>query len=641
MQKILLFFALCCSVGLSAQDKLNIYSLPVNPTLTENANAIIREEIVKIEVVAIDEVHIYSKKTVTVLNENGDQLAFVGDAYDNSSEINNQRALVYDSQGNKIKEVKKKHFQDRSLVDSGTLYNDNRLSYFDYTPRAYPYTIVYESMIEKESTIFLNSWRPVTSHHLSVEKSSYSIKNPAGIPLRVKESNFEGANIISKGTELEPKYILENFPAVEYEKLSPSLESFTPNVQVALNNFSLVGVEGNGTNWQELGKWEYDNLLKGRNELSESTVAKVKMLTAEAASDVEKARIIYNYVQENSRYISVQLGIGGWSPAPASEVDQLKYGDCKGLTNYTKALLDSQNIPSYYAVVIAGEEQESLDPEFASMKGNHVILNLPQEGEDIWLECTSQTYPFNYLGDFTDNRNVLLVKPEGGEIVKTKSYTASENLRESYSKIILNEDGSFSAALERNSYGVPYGNIYGISRAVSKDQEVYYKSILGHLRNLDIQRIEFDNDRDNQQFTETVELSGEGYASMAGQRMLLPLNFLNAGTYDLPRKENRVQPLEITRGLSFKDYVEIELPQGYELEALPESVKLKNTYGSFSFDVIETKREGRKLLVAERTYTLNEGIWPAAEYSQYRNFMNSIDSYSNLKAVIVAAELNN
>ncbi len=636
MQKIFFIFALCCSVGLSAQD-FNLSGFSIDSLLTENANAVVREKIIEIEIAAVDKVYIHTKTTITVLNEKGDRYAFVGNSYDKNRKINNQRAVVYDQLGNEVRVVKKRDFHDRSLVDAGTLYDDNRLSYFSYTPGSYPYTIVYESMVEKENTIFLDSWNPVVDYHLSVESATFSIKNPAGIALRIKESNFEGANISKEGTALEPVYMLKNFPAEEYEKLSPSLEESVPGVQVALNDFSLVGVKGSSTTWEELGKWQYENLLKGRNELSEATVAKIKMLTAGANSDLEKAKIIYDYVQNNSRYISVQLGIGGWSPAEASEVDQLKYGDCKGLTNYTKALLDSQNIPSYYAVVIAGEEQESLDADFSSMKGNHVILNLPQEGEDVWLECTSQTLPFNYLGDFTDNRNVLLVKPEGGEIVKTKSYSASENLRETSSRVVLNKDGSFSAAVERRSYGVPYGNIYGISTATSQDQQVYYKSMLSHLRNLNIENIQFNNDREKQEFKESFALSGEGFASRAGQRLLLPLNFFQVNTYDLPRSVKRKKPLEINRGLSFKDHVELELPQGYELEALPENVKVENAYGSFSFDVMETQKEGKKILVAERAYVINEGSWPAEEYSKFREFMNSIETYSNLKAVIVAA----
>mgnify|MGYP001126063175 FL=1 len=97
------------------------------------------------------------------------------------------------------------------------------------------------------------------------------------------------------------------------------------------------------------------------------------------------------------RYISVQIGIGGWKPISAEEVDENKYGDCKGLTNYTKALLRTVGIESNYCVVSAGSEIKDISEDFPSMQGNHVILNIPQEGKsDLWLECTSQDTPFNF-----------------------------------------------------------------------------------------------------------------------------------------------------------------------------------------------------------------------------------------------------
>ena len=53
---------------------------------------------------------------------------------------------------------------------------------------------------------------------------------------------------------------------------------------------------------------------------------------------IEKAKIVYKYMQEKTRYISVQVGIGGFKPMLAKDVDRLGYGDCKALSNYTKAL---------------------------------------------------------------------------------------------------------------------------------------------------------------------------------------------------------------------------------------------------------------------------------------------------------------
>src|SRR5690606_27757149 len=85
-------------------------------------------------------------------------------------------------------------------------------------------------------------------------------------------------------------YSLKNIPAYKREYLSPGLENFVPQVRVALNEFSLVGVKGKAANWQEFGKWQFDYLLAGKNKLPENTVKKITTLLQDAGSDIEKAK---------------------------------------------------------------------------------------------------------------------------------------------------------------------------------------------------------------------------------------------------------------------------------------------------------------------------------------------------------------
>lgn len=608
----------------------------IDTPLKENANAVVREQVLSISILAIDKMRMNTRKVITILNEKGDRFAFAGDFYSDNIKIREQNLLILDKYGAEIKRFKSKHFDDRSAISSGTLYSDTRVSYAEFTPHEYPYTIVYESEVETNSTIFLPDWKPVRGFNVSVEKSTYQVLNPANLEYRFQERNLDSLELEKENSGSALTYSLTNFPAYKFEPLSPSLENFTPQLQVALNEFSLVGVTGSGATWEEFGKWQYDNLLAGRNSLPASTVNKISILTAGAKDNVEKAKIIYDYVQQNSRYISVQLGIGGWEPISAEEVDKVKYGDCKGLTNYTKALLDSQDIISYYAVVYSGEEKKDIDPEFVSIQGDHVILNVPQEsGEDIWLECTSQTLPFNYLGDFTDDRHVLLVKPEGGEIVKTKTYLPEENVQESRIKVSLKEDGSFTALVERTSKGIPYGNIYGITTATEKDQILYYQKQWGHLKSLNLEKPQFLNDREKHQFTEILSLTGEKYPSKAGNRLLMPLNFLTVETYSIPDRDGRQLPIKISRGTTTLDVFDFELPAGFEPEAIPEAVKIESEFGKFSFDPKLVEIEGKKMISVERSYTLNEGIWPAESLQEFREFMYSIHALGNQKAVLV------
>lgn len=606
----------------------------INPQLYTNANAIVRNEAVEISVLGVDKMRIKTKRVVTVLNKFGERHLRAYDFYDENIKIKDQEARVYDSNGKQIERIKERGFINRSLIGSGTLYSDNRLSYLNYTLKDYPTTIVYESEVETNSTIFLRSWRPLRNYNLSVEESSYRLINPEAIPMRFEERNLEDLELQKNTGEYELTYKAKNIPALKKEVLSPDILSFTPQVLVALNKFSLVGVKGEATNWKELGKWQYDYLLQDKMELPQETIAKIAKLTAQASSAKEKARIIYNYVQENTRYISVQLGIGGWEPMSATQVDELGYGDCKALTNYTKALLDSQNIPSYYTVIYGGE-RNNIDPDFASMQGNHVILNLPLPDEEVWLECTSQTTPFNYLGDFTDDRKALKITPDGGEIVTTPNYSTAVNLKESFSEIKLDVNGGFTANFKRKQTGVPYGEMYGIYNIKKAHQKTHYLEQWGHLKGLIIEDISFKNNRDSVLFVEKLALKGVKLASKAGKRLLLPVNFMPLKLYELPRSKARQLPVVIERGATYKDVFEYKLPKGFNIEAMPEAINMKNEFGNFS--LVTSIIEGTEpVLKVKRLLVLKQGSWKSEKYQAYREFMNKINTYTNQKAVLVS-----
>ncbi|MFZ0489984.1 MAG: DUF3857 domain-containing transglutaminase family protein [Salegentibacter sp.] len=618
----------------------NYPATSIDEELAANAYAVIRENSVEIEVADIDQLLIKKKLVVTVLNEKGDDYVAAYDFYDENSEIKHQRAYIYDKNGEEIEKIKQKDFRDQSRVGSSELYSDDRVSYLVYTPRSYPYTVVYESEVEKESTLLLPPLYPFWSYNVSAENCSYKLVNPQHYPIRFKEKNMDSLEVVRHNSEFELAYTIKNIPAFKKEPLSPSLAELLPKVEVSLDHFSLMGVEGQAANWKEFGKWQYEHLLQGRQELPTATVQKVAALTAAAKTDREKAKIIYHYMQENTRYISVQLGIGGWKPMEASEVDRLGYGDCKALVNYTRALLQSQNIASNYAIVYSGKDQKGIDPEFSSLQGDHVILNIPQADEDIWLECTSQTMPFNFLGDFTDNRDVLLVKPDGGEIVKTPEYAAADNLKQTNCSISLSDDGSYTAEMERKSKGVPYDRIYPLMRQKEDVRTMYYKENWGHLHDLKILKMDFENDRDNKVFTEKLQLEGQKLASKAGKRLLLSLNFLLPDIYHLQRDGDRKRSFQISRGQTREESFIYQLPQGFEVEALPESFAAESEFGKFSIEIEKKEREGSNVIEVKRHYVLNAGTWPAEKYQDFRKFMDQINMKCNRKAVIVVNQPN-
>ena len=420
-------FLLLTSLNVISQDN-SLAVTQISDELKKNANAVVRLSSLDIVIEKKNKMTFTYKRVVTVQNEKGNRFVEAYAGYDNQLKIRKIEAIVFDEYGEEIKKIKKRDFIDQSAVDGGTLYSDSRVLYMPYMPTSYPYTVSFSYEMETQNTAFIPSWRPITGYYVSTEKDSYKLKDLAKLGIRYKTKNFEGYNINTKNNDTTLEFYLSEIKAKKPEQLSPVLSKMTPQGMVAVNQFYYYGYNGFASNWKEFGDWMIASLLKGRNTVSNETIGIIKKLVTGIENPLERAQKVYEYVQNNTRYISVQVGIGGVQPIPASEVDRLKYGDCKGLTNYTQALLTVANVPSYYSVVQSGEEIVDFDPEFASIEqGNHIILAIPNGDELTWIDCTSQVYPFGFIGDFTDNRNVLLVKEGESEIVKTTFYADNIN----------------------------------------------------------------------------------------------------------------------------------------------------------------------------------------------------------------------
>src|SRR5690606_35229160 len=129
-------------------------------------------------------------------------------------------------------------------------------------------------------------------------------------------------------------------------------------------------------------------------------------------------------------------------------------------------------------------------------------------------------------------------------------------------------------------------------RQTKEDQQLFYQKNWGHLRDLELDGMNFTNNRKNPEFIEELRLSGQRYASRAGNRILLPLHFLNPSTYDLPNDSNRKLPLEIQRGRTYKETFSFILPAGFEPESVPENASISNEFGTFSTQIHVLEEKG-------------------------------------------------
>lgn len=619
---LILFFAMTTNA-----QEIQYTTLTIPDNLKENANACVRLNNVEITINSRKSMTIKTTRVVSVLNEYG--LKHIGAREYNKVKV--AEAVVYNSFGKEIKKIRKKDFKE-ILVSEGSIITDNKMFYLDYTPTEYPFTIVYTSETETSNTAFIPTWSPFEDVLASVEKTSVKINFLSDLGFKYKEFNFGNQVIDKVETANNITFSAENVTAIRNEDYSPFYTKFIPYVMFGLDNFYLEGVEGTAKTWKEFGQWMNTNLLEGTNEISPETQAKIKALVGDEKDPIKISKIVYQYVQGKTRYVSIQLGIGGWKPMLAKDVDRLGYGDCKALTNYTRALLKVVGVPSYYTIVYGDYQKRDLNTEFVSIQGNHVILGIPVNEQIYWLECTSQIHPFGFQGEFTDDRKVLIITPEGGKIVKTKEYVANENTQITSGSYVLTSDGSISGKLVIKSKGTQYDDKFSRERSSNEDLTKFYKDYFGHINNLKLTKINLTNNKDEVEFAEEIALEANQYANPTGGRLMFAVNAFNQSTRIPQRYRNRNNPFEIQRGFYDEDEVAITLPEGFKIEAKPENFELKETYGHYK---TEYKILDESHVLYKRSLLINGGEYPNTEYEKYRKFREQIAKNDNAKFVLV------
>lgn len=601
-------------------------------SLKLNANAVIRLNDISINITAQNAMTISTKIVTTVLNEYGLRNLSLSDSYDKNRKIVKIQATVLDAFGKEIKTYRKKDFRDVSVADGFSVFNDNRALYLDYTPITYPFTIIFESQIETSNTAFIPSWNPVDDYYVSTEDAKLKIKIPAGLKMNFKELNFSSKYSIDVNTsENEINYAIKNISAKMREELSPSFNKVFPIVIFGLNKFSLEGIDGSANSWKEMGDWFYNKILNGTFDLPQETIDKVKKLVENEKDPIKKAAIIYQYVQDKTRYVSIQEGIGGWKPMNAKDVDKLGYGDCKALTNYTRALLSAVGIESYYCRLYGQSAIREVYTDLVSFQSNHVILAIPNNADYVWLECTSQTQPFGFQGDFTDDRNAFLIKPNGSEIVKTKTFTEKDNLRTSKVNYTISEDGMINANVKMVSYGIQYDNHFKKERLSKVEQIKNYKEEFRNVNNLQVKKIAFSNDKTTIQFTEELELEAQNYAQNTGGKLMFAVNAFSQNSYVPKKYKNRELPFEIDRGYTDEDEILVTLPEGYSIEAKPSNVELSTEFGSYEIKFISADN---KSMLCKRKLILFKGLYENTKFESYRKFRETIAKTDNSKMLI-------
>lgn len=622
------------SFSASAQPKYAVSAIA--PALLKNAHVVKRMDETRFEVKSLTEAVYTRKFALTILDEAGQDAADLVVSYDKLRKISSIEGALYDAAGGQLKKVKGKDINDVSATGDN-LYDDHRVKQFDFHYRGFPYTVEYEIEEAYNHTFYFPDWEPQDDENISVEKSSYTFVAPAGYGLRYKAFNYKGEPVT--GAEKDKKTMrweATNLAAVVQPFAAPAWRELTPTVAFAPSDFAMEGYKGNSASWTEFGKFMYA-LFQGRDKLPEAVQQKVTALTAGLSSPKEKIARLYDYLQQNTRYVSIQLGIGGFQPFDATYVAQKGYGDCKALSNYMYSLLKAAGIKSYPALIRSGRglSAKSLTEDLPSTQFNHVVLFVPLDKDTVWLECTSQDAPAGYSGSFTGNRKALAITEEGGKLVCTPRYGAAENLQVRKLIATVDEEGTLDISSRTSYRAVQQDRIDFLLNNLTKDQVKKMLNEEFELSTYDVNNFSYATLKSSlPEVDENLKINVANYATFSGRRLFLTPNVMNrAGTRHTP-SETRTCDYVFDNPYTDIDSVEISIPTGYKLEAQMPETSIKTAYGTYTASV---KLQGDKIFYYRKIERFS-GRFPAKEGPQIAKFFDDVYKADRARVVLVRTE---
>ncbi len=520
-------------------------------------------------------------------------------------------------------------------VEGGDLITDVKFKVISI-PAAEPGSIVgYEYQTEETPLILQSEWE--FQSRIPAVDTRYSLELPAGWTYVAKWANYPESQPAQTGNRWQ--WALSNVKQIRKEEAMPPVQGvagqmivyFVPPGEKLTNYF---------TNWREMGEW-YRSLTTGRVDASPEIKQTVAKITASSPTTLAKMQAVAQFVQQNLRYVAIELGIGGFQPHSAAETFAHRYGDCKDKTTVTISMLHEIGVESYYVLVNSRRGAVTKDtPPHAAF--NHAIVAIrlpdgvsdpsllatvqhPKYGKLLFFDPTDELTPFGALGSYLQASYGMLVAPDGGELIQLPTQAATTNRIQRTAKLSVDGTGTLKGDVDEVRQGDRAWTERGRLREATKDadrlssiEDILSSSLTGfQITHASIQNIH----ETNLPFGFKYSFVATNYAKNAGGLILVRPRVLGIKSVGFATaKHPREYPFELHAVLLDTDSFDIAIPPGYSIDDLPAPADIDYSFGSYHSSTVV---DGGTIHY-HRSYEIKQLTVPVDQANNVKNFYQII-----------------
>jgi len=543
----------------------------------------------------------------------------------------------------------KRYAKDETIdvaADVNDVYNEYRLKEISAVEAADAGTVFgYTYTIEDRSVFSQDEWGFQES--IPVISSRYSLVLPTG--WRAEGTVFNHSKIEPKVSGNTYTWELANLEAVPNEPLSPSLSDLVARLAIsyypAADNHS-ANIKTFAT-WVDVSTWmgELEDPQAGSDE---RMAAKVRDLVANAKTEYEQIQAIARYVQ-GLQYISIQTGLGrggGYKPHPATEVFAKSYGDCKDKANLMRAMLKVAGITSFPVSIYSGDPYYVRADWPSPQQFNHCIIAIKVSDETqaptiiqharlgrlLIFDPTAEATSLGDLPFYLQGSLALIDSKECEALVKMPVTPPELNLLDRQIDATIDAQGTLTATVRENANGQWAAAYRSEFRRESRSD--YLKRIEGWISTgataAKLSKVEPRDDAASGRFNLDVDFVADSYGQLMQNRLLVFKPAVVSRDEALALTEAKRRYPVVLKSRGFSETVRLKLPSGFDVDEMPDPVKLETSFGSYVTNY--EFKDGQ--LVFSRKLVQRSATIPVDQYNSVRTFFEKIRAAEQAPVVL-------
>lgn len=461
-----------------------------------------------------------------------------------------------------------------------------------------------------------------------IKMARYSLIEPAAKKFQYKMYNTDIKPTITTIDEYK-QYTWEkaDLPAVQPEPGMPPFTDISERVVVT-----------SIPDWNYVANW-YSDLsgAKAKGDFEVKEKANELFEGKHNLSELEKAKVIYDYIEGNFNYSSVPFLHSALTPQRASRTINTKLGDCKDLSTLFVALAKQEGLNANL-ILVDTRNNGDINLDLPTIGFNHCIAQLKtKDNKNYIIELTDNNLPFGAMNFHDINANGLYIPKDGemstdAKLVKLNTPNRSANFIDRTSTIIFNgkkvdiERSSKKMGAEASASRANYKNkgLDDRNRELTTSLSGEFNKKIG-LKSFTLTDLDNLKDTVGMDYKFTVDNFTSEIVGM--QIFKLPWSD-TYGSVDFVSLENRKYPFNLWSFSSTpreREVMTIILPVGKKLAEEPKNVSI--SIPSISYNLSFIVKPDRIIATREVKY-LKEQV-SVAEYPLFKEFIGKMNESDN------------